>query len=791
MKRTVFAASLALVCGLSAFAVPHRASERYLDTGWEFSREGEPFRRVRLPHDWGQELPTNERVSGMQGKMSFYGKAVYRRTFRIPDEWKGAACYLDFDGAMSCARIFVNGREVGFEPSGFFPFRADASDAVDPARAEQALEVRLDNRWASGRWYHGGGINRRVRLGFAPKGLRVAENGTAITTEVKDGVAKVRIVARVEGDGETNEAKTHARIFRKGSQTVVAEADGVRPARHFKNFVFELTVTEPALWCPEKPELYESEISVSWRGKTDVYRDVFGIRTVEFRPNEGMFVNGRYVKMRGVCQHADAGALGTAAHPKAFERQVRILKSFGANAIRTTHNPPSAEMLDLCDELGMFVVDEAFDMWERFKGGKDAYAKWFPDWWSRDLAAMIRRDRNHPSVVMWSIGNEVGEQWEPDRGVLIGKALTATCHMVDPTRPVTMGNDFPGTMTNGLASVVDVFGWNYKPNLYGEFRRLHPNTGLWGSETESMVSTRGFYHFPKEGFPKTGATPPKQPYKVGYVDNQVSSYDLYAMRPTNYPPEVEFAAQKAHPECYGQFVWTGFDYLGEPSPWEKTARSSYYGIVDLCGFPKDRYYCYQAEWCPEKPMVHALPHWTWPGREGQVTPVHVYTSGDAAEVFVNGKSQGLKRKGETWRLIWDDVRYEPGELKVVAYREGRVWAESVTRTAGAPAHLELTADTRTLTTLNDLAYITVTLRDRDGNFVPNEDLAVTFEATGSIEAAGFANGDPTDLAGLSNPKQRTFHGLCQAVLRRREGADGKGRLVVTAENGLTSSLDFN
>ena len=796
MKRFRFAAlTIALSCGLSAFASLHRTSERYLDAGWEFSREGEPFRRIRLPHDWGQELPTDMRVTGMQGKMSFYGKAVYRTSFETTPDERWSHCYLDFDGVMGDCAVLVNGQRIGENHYGYMSFRVDATRAIDRGRSRQDVEVRVNNPWAAGRWYQGGGIYRRVRLGFASGALRVAHDGLVVTSKVAaNGHAFVRVEVSTEGrlspDAKANSVV--ARVFRRGSDVPVGEAGCTAHNRRPWTFAHEFEIREPALWSPETPSLYEVEVSVSSKGggRPDVCRDTFGIRDVRFVPQKGMFVNGRHVKMRGVCQHSDSGALGAAAWTRTLRRQVEILKGFGANAIRTTHNPPSPELLDICDEMGMYVVDEAFDMWELFKGGQDSYAKYFQTKALDDLARFVRRDRNHPSVVMWSIGNEVGEQWDPERGVLVGKALTAACHMVDPTRPVTMGNDFAGTMTNGLVSAVDVFGWNYKPNLYDEFRLLHPDTGMWGSETESMVSTRGFYHFPEDGFPKTGATPPRQPYKAGYADNQVSSYDLYAMRPTNYPPEIEFAAQKAHPECYGQFVWTGFDYLGEPSPWEKTARSSYYGIVDLCGFPKDRYYCYQAEWCPEKPMVHALPHWTWPGREGRVTPVHVYTSGDSAEVFVNGKSQGVKRKGETWRLIWDDVRYEPGELRVVAYRKGRVWAESVTRTAGAPTHLELTADTRTLATLNDLAYVTVTLRDKDGNFVPNEDLEVTFETSGSVEAAGFANGDPTDLAGLSNPRQRTFHGLAQAVLRRREGSDGRGRLAVTAENGLTASLDF-
>jgi beta-galactosidase len=415
---------------------------------------------------------------------------------------------------------------------------------------------------------------------------------------------------------------------------------------------------------------------------------------------------------------------------------------------------------------------------------------------------------------MWSIGNEVNEQPYPEEGLQIGRALAALARMEDPTRPVTMGNCMRCTITNGLASVVDVFGCNYMPDWYGSFYEAHPDMGMWGSESESMISSRGAYFFPED----VDYSQVTCPQWKGMYDWQVSSYDLFPIRPSNYPPEVEFAAQKAFPQCYGNFVWTGFDYLGECSPYEKdrphfryttpererhfkqlmaanknhepTARSSYYGILDLCGFPKDRYYCYQAEWRPEKPMAHLLPHWTWPERVGKVTPVHAYTSGDEAELFLNGRSLGRKRKADAFRLMWNDVRYEPGELRLVAYKGGRQWAEVVQRTAGPAARLDAQAERRELASLQDLAYVTIALRDEKGTLVPESDVDLSFAATGSVEVIGVCNGDPTDMTGLQADHQRTFHGLCQAVVRLREGAHGSGELKVSG-GGLSVTVPFS
>ena len=829
-KNLLLAAIAAL--GLSpwlAFSEPMTTSGAcFLDTGWKFARfeseDVEPqniaqdgfdisgWRSVRLPHDWGVEAPFRMDVDGSRGRLGFYGVGWYKTSFEVSETERLGRVFLDFDGAMSCATVYVNGRKLAFRPFGFISFRVDATKALTDGPT-QTLAVRLDNRRESCRWYHGGGLYRRVRLVTTPE-FHIAENSLCITTDVRDGAADVFAEIRTEGK-DISGGEALARVRRAGEKDVLAECVGVKPEKKTDRFEFRLSLANPALWSPESPNLYEIEVLLSRDGETDVVRQVFGVRKVEFIPEKGMFLNGRHVKMRGVCQHSDTGALGVAAYRRAFERQLEILKEMGCNAIRTSHNPPSPDFLDLCDRMGFFVLDEAFDMWAMFKGGKDVYSRWFPDWWSRDLADMVRRDRNHPCVVMWSIGNEVMEQNCPEEALRLGAAMTALVHLEDPTRPVTMGNQKTYAMTNGLARAVDVYGCNYQPDRYGDFYAWNPNLGMVATETESMVSSRDSYFFPDD----VDYGQIVRPQWKGMYDFQVSSYDLFPMREINYPPEVEFAAQRAFPQCYGNFVWTGFDYLGESYPYDRTnvvqhfrysspekaascklfmesnvrgeppGRSSYYGIIDLCGFPKDRYYAYQAEWRPDLPMAHLLPHWTWPGREGLITPVHAYTSGDEAELFLNGRSLGRRRKGDAFRLMWNDVRYEPGELRLVAWRDGKKWAETVRRTAGAPARLVASADRIRLTSLQDLSYVRIELQDTAGTVVPESDIELSFAVEGAVELAGVCNGDATDLTGLQTPRQKTFHGLCQAVVRAAEGRIGPGRLIVSG-GGMDVKEDF-
>jgi beta-galactosidase len=480
------------------------------------------------------------------------------------------------------------------------------------------------------------------------------------------------------------------------------------------------------------------------------------------------------VKLNGVCNHHDLGILVTAVNTRALERQINLLQEMGCNAIRTSHNPPAPELLDLTDRLGMLVLDEAFDCWSKGKTPND-YSTLFQEWHEKDIRALVRRDRNHPSVIAWSSGNEVREQSD---GALAGK-LRAIFLSEDSTRAVTAGCDNPQAGFNGFQSAVDAFGYNYKPHLYAKFQEANPAKPLYGSETASCVSTFSEYLFPVS-----------KVKSEGWAANQVSSYDMYAP-PWATTPDVEFEAQDRNPAVAGEFVWTGFDYLGEPTPFgEDTSRSrsSYFGIFDLCGFKKDRFYLYQARWKPDMPMAHILPHWNWPGREGMVTPVHVYTSGDEAELFLNGQSLGrIKKEPYQYRICWEEVKYAPGELQVVACRGGKEWARDIMQTAGPAMALELSPDRTDLESGGkDLSFITVRIVDSEGRRVPSAGNGVRFKVNGPGAIAAVGNGDPTDHGSFQSDRCLAFHGQCLAIVRSATG--GTGSVSLTAESeGLTGT----
>ena len=529
-------------------------------------------------------------------------------------------------------------------------------------------------------------------------------------------------------------------------------------------------------------------------GQADFYETPFGIRSAEFRA-DGFYLNGVKTFLKGVCLHHDAGALGAVWNDDAWIRRLTMLKDMGCNAIRTSHNPPAPELLDLCDHMGFLVLDELTDTWTWSKK-ENGYATLFEEWAEKDLVAMIHRDRNHPSVIAWSIGNECGEQGDSTRW-WVPQMLTDICHREDPTRPTTAGNDNPWAASQPYAATMDVYGFNYKPHLYEQFVKGHPGQPVYGSETASCISTRGYYRFPVEQ-EKGKGWDMSSPF-------QVSSYDLYAPGWAS-KPDYEWEYEDIVPECAGEFVWTGYDYLGEPTPFnmdpsvftnfhteeEKEAyrrmveswgqvisdvplpsRSSYFGIMDLAGFPKDRYWLYQARWRPELPMAHILPHWTWPGREGQVTPVHVYTSGDSAELFVNGVSQGLRVK-DGYRIVWDDVVYQPGTVEVVAYKDGREWARDVVRTAGKPASAVAYADFAG----KELIYVTVDVLDRSGVFCPDADNTLTFSVKGPAVLVATDAGDPTSHVPFYSSSLPAFHGKASAIIRRT----GPGPVTVVAKS---------
>jgi beta-galactosidase len=777
----------------------------YTQPGFDDSR----WRSLDLPHDWGVEGPFKMEYPGETAKLPWWGVAWYRRHLEIPAADQGRRFFLDVDGAMSYSTVWLNGQCVGGWPYGYSSWRVDLTPFVKFG-ADNVLAIRLDNPKESSRWYPGGGIYRNVWLvKTAP--VRVAHWGTQVTTpEVSRQAATVKIQVRLDNATDTATAvEVKHEIFEldaaghRGKSIASCATPGLKiPAQQSASGESQLVLKSPRLWSIEQPLRYLVATTVEQNGRSvDVCETPFGIRTFAFTADQGFFLNGSPVDLKGVCMHHDLGALGTALNLRALERQLEILKEMGCNAIRTSHNPPAPELLDFCDRMGLVVMAESFDCWRTGKNKND-YHVLYPEWHEQDLRALVRRDRNHPCVVLWSSGNEVPDQDKPE-GPAIARKHAAIIQSEDATRPVTTAVSSKKGGFSGFQKEFDVFGWNYQPAHYGEFRTANTDLPMVGSETSSCVSSRGEYFFPVS-----------ENKDHGKVDFQVSSYDLYAPEWAT-TPDAEFEGQDKNPFVAGEFVWTGFDYLGEPTPynWDLTnllnftdpaqqakakaelaaqgkinspARSSYFGILDLAGFRKDRYYLYQARWRPEIPLAHILPHWNWPERVGQVTPVHVYTSGDAAELFLNGRSLGLKKRGAfQYRLRWDDVNYEPGELKVVAYKNGQQWATNAVRTTGTAALLSLEADRATIRSDgHDLSFITVLVRDGDGLLVPRAKNAIRFEIEGPGEIVVTDNGDPTCLEPFRSTERQAFNGLALVVVRAKPGQAGEIKLTAKSP-GLT------
>lgn len=757
------------------------------------------WRSLDVPHDWGIEGPFRDDLDNNTAKLPWKGIGWYRKHFRAPSSEQGRRVFIDFDGAMADARVWLNGQYVGTWPYGYQPFRLELTPHLKLG-SDNVLAVRLDTAHWGSRWYPGAGIYRNVWL-VKTNPIHVGHWGISVTTP-SIGEAKGRVHLRVTVD---NQGKERARV-KVGASILEQEGNKgthvaasprvpleVGPGR---SGIAELDVIvpNPRLWDLSSPRLYQAQAIVWQDGEgaedghiADLDSVPFGFRTIEFTPRDGFKLNGRRVPIHGTCNHHDLGPLGAALNVRALERQLEILKEMGCNALRTSHNPPAPELLDLADRMGFVVMVEAFDCWKRGKTPGD-YSTLFDEWHAKDLRAMVRRERNHPSVVLWSIGNEVAEQ----RGPALAKVLRDIVHDEDPTRPVTAGCNNPGAGTNGFQTAVDVFGLNYHP---GDYTRIldHPgneNLPVHTAESSSCVSSRGEYFFPiKRG-------------RDSQVNFQVSSYDVDAP-PWAQPPDEVFEALDRNPAFFGEFVWTGFDYLGEPTPYNSDATnllnfsdpekradmkeqleaigklrvpsaSSYFGIVDLCGFKKDRFYIYQARWRPELPMAHILPHWNWPERVGQVTPVHVYTSGDEAELFLSGKSLGRRKKGPfEYRLRWDDVVYQPGELSVIAYRDGKEWARDRVKTTGEPARVVLSADRSSIRADGrDLAFVTVVVADEEGLTVPRSHNLVEFEIEGPGRIVAVGNGDAASHEPFQARQRRAFNGLCQVILAGQVGKPG-------------------
>ena len=783
-----------------------------LDKGWQFHKgdSSEIWEDVTIPHDWaiygpfsrdndlqtvavvqnGEETATVK--TGRTGGLPYVGVGWYRRTL---DVTPGKKATLLLDGAMSEARVYVNGEEVIFWPYGYNSFHCDITPFLTADGKNNEIRVRLENRPQSSRWYPGAGLYRNVWLIETEK-VHIPVWGTYITTELDPSLLEASVNIRTEIEGiTTEETVALITVIRDANGRFITSIESLTGAEQaaaeggIAVLNQKVTVDQPRLWFPETPELYTAYSRIYVQDKdgnrtlSDFHATTFGIRSIEVRPETGFYLNGVNRKFRGVCLHHDLGPLGAAVNTSALRHQLTMLKDMGCDAIRTTHNMPAPELIQLCDEMGFMVMIENFDEWDVAKC-LNGYHRYFDEWAERDMVNMLRHYRNNPSVVMWSIGNEVPTQWTPG-GYEVATFLQDICHREDPTRPVTCGMDqIDAILHNGFGAVLDVPGFNYRAHRYLEGYETMPQKVLLGSETSSTVSSRGVYKFPVE-----------KKYDALYDDHQSSSYDLEYCSWSNVPDD-DLALAEDYPWTMGQFVWTGFDYLGEPSPYDTDAwpnHSSMFGIIDLASIPKDRYWLYRSVWNRDSATLHILPHWNWEGREGEVTPVFVYTSYPRAELFLNGRSLGIREKCDStlqhrFRLMWNDVRYEPGELTVVAYdSEGNKAMQKSVRTASEPWAIELIPARESITADGkDLLYVTVRIVDRDGNLCPLDSRKVHFDVSGAGEFRAVANGDPTCLELFHEPEMSAFGGMLTVIVQSKEKA---GRITLKASaDGLRDGV---
>ncbi|BAV05194.1 beta-galactosidase [Filimonas lacunae] len=755
--------------------VSNAAEQQFNDAAWQ---------TVTVPHDWaiygpfGQDndkqnvaiTQNGEKAasvkSGRTGGLPFIGTGWYRTHFTVPQFGAGKKVSIIFDGAMSNAVVYVNGQKAGNWAYGYNSFHLDVTKLLLPGK-ENTLAVRLENQSESSRWYPGAGLYRNVHV-VVTDDIHIPVWGTYVTTPViENGFAKVNLKTQVEIPGNTFKPLVLVTEIRDNKGQVVSKASNNLTTLDQFQFSQDFGVDKPELWSPETPTLYTA-VSKLYDGQElkDEYTTTFGIRTIKYEAVKGFSLNGQVRKFKGVCNHHDLGPLGAAINVSALRRQLEILKDMGCDAIRTSHNMPAPELMQLCDELGFMVMAESFDEWKTPKV-KHGYSQYFSEWAEKDIVNLVHSNRNHPSVIMWSIGNEVPDQGAPG-GNKLAKWLQDICHREDPTRPVTVGMDrIDDAITKNFAAVLDIAGFNYKPHRYAEANSKLPQGFIMGTETASTISSRGVYKFPVEKKQVTAD-----------ADNQCSSYDL------NYcywsqVPDDEFVKQDDLQYVIGEFVWTGFDYLGEPTPYDEKwpSHSSYFGIVDLAGIPKDRFYLYRSRWNPTQQTLHILPHWTWPGREGQITPVFVYTNYPSAELFVNGKSAGKRTKDTTtnqsrYRLMWNDVVYQPGSLRVVAYdANGKAIAEETVTTAGKPHHVELVPEKKTIKADGkELAFFTAKVVDAKGNLCPDADNLLQFTVKGAGTYRAVANGDAANTELFHLPQMHVFKGMLTVIAQSTEEA---------------------
>jgi beta-galactosidase len=808
IKMNLLFVILGFLFSVSVSGQSHVREVLTLEKNWRFikddvknaqdiSFDDSKWETVTVPHDWaikgpfdkeidkqnvaivqnGEEVATEK--TGRTGALPYIGMGWYRTHFSIPNFSKEKKVIILFEGAMSEPEIFINGKKIGSWNYGYSYFYFDITEQI-LADKKNTLAVKLTNKGLSSRWYPGAGLYRNVHVIVKNK-ENINQWGTFITTPlITPNLAKVNVKTKVFGK--------HLKIVTK-----IHDANGKTVSIDSTNTIYDevfeqnIAVENPNLWSPETPYLYTA-ISQLYSDNTlkDETSTRFGIRTIKYEAEKGFSLNGKVTKFKGVCLHHDLGPIGTAINKSALRRQLHILKDMGCNAIRSSHNMPSLEQLELCDEMGFLFLAESFDEWAKPKV-ENGYHRFFKTDAEKDIVNLVHATRNHPSIVMWSSGNEVPDQWG-SQGAKRAKWLQDIFHREDPTRPVTVGMDqVKATMVSGFGAVLDIPGLNYRTHLYEEAYEAFPQGLILGSETASTVSSRGIYKFPVEEFKM------KQ-----HDDFQSSSYDLEACSWSNIPDE-DFVLQDDKPWVIGEFVWTGFDYLGEPTPYDTKwpSRSSYFGINDLAGLPKDRYYLYRSRWNTEDETLHILPHWNWEGREGEITPVFVYTSYDSAELFVNGKSMGIQKKNKStpknrYRLMWMDVKYEPGSIKVVAFDdEGKAVAEKEIHTAGKPYKLILESDrTELKADGKDLAFVTVSVVDKNGILCPTATNQLSFKVKGAGTYKAACNGDATSLEMFHMPTMKLFSGKLVVLVQSASNA-GKIDVMVSGKGLKTEKITLH
>ena len=805
MMKTKLLLALSLLVGTLA----QGQSRQYqsLQTNWRFAK-GNPegaalpthddagWESVTIPHDWAISGPFDLDGNGSTGKLPWKGQAWYRRSLEIPAAAQGKRFYLIFDGVMAFPKVYVNGQLAGTWDYGYNSFYLDITDLAK-AGEPNTLAVHVDTRQHDSRWYPGAGIYRKVQL-LTVDPIHVAVWGNYITTPlVKPHTAAVRLRTEVQNASAspTEVLVTQTLVSPEGVALRTDSARQTVPAQDARTLEVNTTLLNPQRWDVAHPQLYTAVTRVYANGQLrDETETTFGVRSIRFTADDGFYLNDRRVQLKGVNLHHDHGPLGGAFYPRAMERQLQIMKDMGVNAIRNSHNTAAPEFLELCDRMGLLVFNEVFDKYDAKAGILDTTN--FEAFAERNIRNFVMRDRNHPSIFLWSVGNEIGDvQWNINSGHHRLHTMLNYVNKYDPTRPTTLVNDNQQSATLRHFDLYDVHAWNYG-RRYALARQMEPNKSVVISESASTLSTRGFYELPLPA------------EKTDFTHSlQVSSYDLNAPDWAEVSDD-DFMWQQEEPYVAGEFVWTGFDYLGEPTPYDnrvvkemgmtdrEASRSSYFGIVDLVGLPKDRFYLYKSYWNPEETTIHILPHWNWSGMEGDTVPVFVYTNGDCAELFLNGQSLGRQCKQpqsqnstERFRLMWKDVVYQPGELRVVAYRQGEKLGEATRKTTGEPYRLRLTVDRATIQADGlDLAYITVEALDKEGNPHPLADQAVQIDLSGVGEIAGVGNGNPQSFAPFQASTVNLFYGKAMIIVKG--GFDpGTAKITVTADGLKKTSTE--